>query len=128
MKIALVIVGAIIVLTLLSFVFGTMGMRDIKKMVISEVDLSKVPDGVYKGTFHKTRWNYDVEVNVKDHKIISIKNIKKLPGTSQQKLVDEAAKAMLAKQSVKIDVVSGATIDTKAFQKAVENALTQGTK
>ena len=29
------------------------------------------------------------------------------------------------KQSVKIDVVSGATVNTKAFQKAVENALAE---
>ncbi len=128
MKIASIVVGVVIVLTLMAFVFGSMGIGHIKKMVINEVDLSKVPNGVYKGTFHKTRWNYDVEINVKDNKIISIKNTNKLPSSGQQKQVDEAVKAMLAKQSVKIDVVSGATINTKAFQKAVENALIEGTK
>lgn len=128
MKITLIIVGVVAVLALVSFVFGSMGIDHIKKMVINEVDLSKVPDGIYKGTFHKTRWNYDVEINVKDNKIVSIKNTSKLPSSSQQKLVDGAVKAMLAKQSVKIDVVSGATINTKAFQKAVENALVEGAK
>jgi len=30
---------------------------------------------------------------------------------------------MLAKQSINIDAVTGASVNTKAFQKAVENAL-----
>lgn len=128
MKIASIVIGVVIVLTLISFIFGSMGIGSIKKMAINEVDLSNVSDGVYKGAFYKNRWNYDVEINVKDHQIVSIKNTNKLPGPNQQRLVDEAIRAMIAKQSIKIDVVSGATVNTKAFQKAVENAFVEGIK
>jgi uncharacterized protein with FMN-binding domain len=127
-KIVLIIAGVIFLLALFSFVFGSLGLSDIKKMVINDVDLSKLSDGVYVGKFHKIRWTYEVEVTVKDHKITAIKNIRKTPNPSNDNIVDGAIKAMLAKQSVDIDVISGATVNTKAFQKAVENALTQGKK
>lgn len=124
MKATLIVVGIIVVILAVLFAAGSNGLSDIKKMTINQVDLSKVSDGVYKGKFHKARWNYDVEVEVKDHKITSIKTTNKIP---DQKLIDEAIKRIEAKQSVDIDVVSGATVNTKAFRKAVENALTQGT-
>jgi uncharacterized protein with FMN-binding domain len=124
-KITLIILGSIVVFGVIMFFVASMGISDIKKMVINEVDLSKIADGVYKGTFHKVRWTYEVEVTVKDHRITSIKNINKLPDPAV-KLTDGAIKSIIDKQSVKIDVVSGATINTKAFQKAVENALVAG--
>ena len=127
MKITLIILGSIVVFGVIMFFVGSMGISDIKKMVINEVDLSKIADGVYKGTFHKVRWTYEVEVTVKNHKIASIKNINKLPDPAV-KLTDGAIRSIIDKQSVRIDVVSGATINTKAFQKAVENALVAGVK
>jgi hypothetical protein len=39
-------------------------------------------------------------------------------------LSKKAEVAIIEKQSPKIDVISGATINTRAMQKAVENALT----
>jgi len=126
-KITLIILGSIVVFGVIMFFVGSMGISDIKKMVINEVDLSKIADGVYKGTFHKVRWTYEVEVTVKNHKIASIKNINKLPDPAV-KLTDGAIRSIIDKQSVRIDVVSGATINTKAFQKAVENALVAGVK
>ena len=128
MKIFLIVIGIIIVLGIVGFIFASMGLSDIKKMVIKDVDISKLPDGVYTGTFHKVRWTYDVEVTIKDHKIADIKSTNKLPDVSQEKVVDGAIKAMKEKQSIDIDVISGATVNTKAFRKAVENALTQGHK
>lgn len=122
MKITLIVVGIILLIMATLFAVGTFGLSDVKNMTINQVDLSNVTDGIYKGSFHKTRWNYDVEVTVRDHKIVSIKTTNKVPNS---KLVDEAIKRIEAKQSMNIDTVSGATVDTKAFCKAVENALTQ---
>ncbi len=120
------IIGVVFVICFVGFMISTAGMSDMKKMVINEVDLSKVSDGVYTGKFHKARWTHVVEVIVKDHKIAALKNTSKIPNPSYQKFVDKAIDAIMAKQSVKIDVISGATLNTRAFQKAVENALTQG--
>jgi uncharacterized protein with FMN-binding domain len=126
-KTTLIIISSIVAFGVIMFCVGSIGISDIKKMTINEVDLSKIADGVYKGTFHKVRWTYEVEVTVKNHKITSIKNTNKLPAPAAR-LTDGAIKSIIDKQSVKIDVVSGATINTKAFQKAVENALVAGVK
>lgn len=124
-KILLGIFGGIVVMGVIFYFVGSNGLSDIKKMVISDVDLSKLDDGVYIGEFHKVRWNHDVEVTIRDHKITAIENTNKLP-EANMKIVNGAIRAIVDKQSVKIDVISGATINTKAFQKAVENALTSG--
>ena len=125
MQVILIIIGSLLLLGIIWFLFGLIGQGDIKKMVIHEVDLAKVPDGVYKGKFSKVRWNYAVEVTVKDHRIVSIirTNRSKYP---ELRVEDKATSSIIEKQSVKIDAVSGATLNTRAFQKAVEHALTGG--
>jgi uncharacterized protein with FMN-binding domain len=123
MKILFKIIGVILLLSAIIAIFGSIGLGDIKKLTINEVDLSTVADGVYYGKFHKVRWTYEVKVTTKDHKITAIETTGKLPPSGRNKIIDEAIAVILAKQSVKIDAVSGATVDTKAFCKAVENAL-----
>lgn len=124
MRIALIVIGVILFIGVVGFFFASMGLGDIKKMVVRDIDLSKLSDGVYTGRFHKVRWTYDVEVTIKDHRITDIKMTNKAPNDPKGEIVDKAIDQMIEKQSVKIDVVSGASVDTKAFQKAVEDALT----
>jgi uncharacterized protein with FMN-binding domain len=121
------IVGGIIVLFAAIFIAATAGMGEIKKLVIKDVDLAMVGDGVYRGAFHKNRWTYDAEVAVANHKIISIKNTN-AKMKKAEKFNEKVAMAIIKKQSPRIDAVSGATISTKAFAMAVENALTSGLK
>lgn len=124
-KIALV---ALIVLCIGGYFLGTMGLKDIQNLAIEEVNLSSIPDGTFKGSFHKSRWNHDVEVTVNDNVITAIKNTNKLSSKHQKEIVDTAINRIITKQSLRIDVVSGASVNTKAFQKAVESALLKGAK
>jgi len=120
----LLIIIIILVLIGLMVVGALSGMGEVRKMVINNVDLSAIADGVYKGSFEKNRWAYDLEVTVASHKITAIVNTN--PKTKLAKGFNQkAVEAIIRKQSPKIDAVSGATISTKAFSKAVENALTQ---
>ena len=98
------------------------GMSEIKAMVIRDVDLSKIPDGVYRGSYHKGRWTYDVEVDVRDHEIVSVKNLNPRMDVAKS-WNDQAAAKIVEQQSIAVDVISGATVNTKAFEKAVERAL-----
>lgn len=127
MQVILIIIGFLLLLGIILFLFGWIGQGDIKKMIIHEVDLAKVPDGVYKGAYSKVRWNYAVAVTVKDHRIVSIirTNKSKFP---ELRVEDKATTSIIDKQSVKIDAISGATLNTRAFQKAVEHALLEGVK
>jgi uncharacterized protein with FMN-binding domain len=99
-----------------------MGMSDVSKLVINDVDLTRITDGAYAGSYHKGRWTYDVKVSVKDHKIAAVEVTNK----RMAMMKDFNAKAeaeILKRQSPRIDVVSGATISSKAYGKAVEMAL-----
>ena len=100
-------------------------MNQIRNLVISQIELSKIADGAYKGEYHKGRWSYDLIVTLANHKIVKIQNINKrmemYKGFNQK-----AAEEIIKKQSPQIDVVTGATIHTKAFSKAVEDALRKG--
>lgn len=98
------------------------GMSEIRQLVVRDVDLNQLSDGTYTGSYHKGRWTYDVEVTVHDHRLVAVKN--KNPRMEALKEWNEQAEAaMLQKQSIKVDVVSGASVNTKAFEKAVELAL-----
>jgi uncharacterized protein with FMN-binding domain len=115
--ITLIIVAALVVVIVITL-FGGMGY--IKGMTISPVDLSQVADGTYRGDFSRGRWKFAVEVSLANHRIETIR----LTDSKQESdLTRKIVEAIVAKQSVILDAVSGASISTKAFAKAVENAL-----
>lgn len=118
----IIIAGGIIGLIALMLIGAMSGMGEVRKLVISDVDLSGMADGVYRGSYHKKRWTYDVEVTVAGHKITAIANTNQR--TKMQKSFNaKAAELIIKKQSPKIDAISGATISTKAYAKAVESAF-----
>jgi uncharacterized protein with FMN-binding domain len=98
------------------------GMGEIKKMPISNVDLSSLKDGLYNGNFCKGRWCYEVSVQVASHRIISIR-IDNTNMNGFKKLNNKLIAAVIREQKVPVDGVTNATITRKAFFKAVENAL-----
>lgn len=117
-----IIIGVIIIGM---FYFLLAGMQEIKEMVITDIDLSQVKDGVYTGEFRGNRWTNSVEVLVEGHKITDIKVIQdvRIPLTEvTQKLIESVKE----KQSLNIDAISQATINTKAYLKSIENALRKG--
>ncbi len=84
--------------------------------------LPKVEDGIYTGSYQGFRWSNTVEVTVKNHEIISIRTIK--PQVfAKQETIKEMTVRILATQSTDVDVISGATADSKAYLKAIENAF-----
>ena len=123
----LIIIFGIIVLFAVMLIGATAGMGEVKKLVIKDVDLTMIADGVYKGSYHKNRWTYDAEVIVAGHKITSILNTNGKTNKAK-KFNENVAMEIIKKQSPRIDAVSGATISTKAFEMAVLNALTTGLK
>lgn len=125
MKIALIILALLALIAIPMAFLMFYGMAEVKALVIHEVDLAKIADGTYTGSYHKGRWTYDVEVVVRDHRIVSLRNLNQRMNAAQA-WNDKAAALILEKQAINIDVISGATVNTKAFEKAVEVALLKG--
>ncbi|NPV71888.1 MAG: FMN-binding protein [Firmicutes bacterium] len=122
MKLVLIILGVVVVLIGGFMLIFNAGMGEIKAMSIGQVDLSKIPDGVYRGSFKRGRWAYNVEVTVKDHKIEKVTLLDDKMRMFE-KVNSELVSRILQRQTVRVDAVTGTTISSKALLKAVETAL-----
>lgn len=98
----------------------TRGIKEGKEVEINSVDISKLEDGTYVGKYSKDRWTSEVEVSVRDKKI---ENIKVLSEPLTPDVSSELSEKIIEKQNVNVDVISGATVSSKAYLKSVENAL-----
>ena len=102
-------------------IFAFIGLRETKELEIHGVDLNTVADGEYTGSYDGYRWKNTVTVTVENHVIIHIERVKGPSG--REEIARALTEAVLAAQSPDVDAVTGATADSKAFLKAVENAL-----
>ncbi len=96
---------------------------NIKNAEFNDINISLVPDGTYTGVLGGNRFGNTVEVTVNGGKIVDIQVVKDMvvvvPDVAFN-LFDE----VIREQSLQVDAVSGATVSTKAYLKAIENALT----
>lgn len=100
----------------------TRGLDSGSKLEIKEVNLAEVNDGTYAGSYKAGRWTNELSVLVKDHKIIDIQVLKDVAFSNQEQ-AKQVFNNVIEKQSTKIDVVSGASVTTKAYLKSIEDAL-----
>lgn len=91
---------------------------------IKEVNLAKVSDGTYKGSFDALMIEADTSVTVKNHKIVDIKLLhhKNERGKPAEVIPMRVVKA----QSLKVDTVSGATNSSKVILMSIQKALENG--
>ena len=104
------------------FVLGLAACVNLKDIVITSPDLSKVSDGTYQGNSKVGPVRVTLDVTVKDRVITSIELIKHFNGLGRK--AEAIVPKIIEAQSLEVDIVSGATGSSKAILKAVENALT----
>ena len=88
-------------------------------MPINEVDLPRVDDGTYRGSFTFSRFAYVVDVKVQDHKIAGIVMVK---NRDDKWAVSAAtmADSVVLYQKLGVDVIAGATASCRVILKAIE--------
>lgn len=101
--------------------------REARNVQIDKVDFTQLQAGKYIGEYaggmYKWRAN-KVQVIVSARKVTAIKLLEhseNQPDTS----ADELFGRVIGSQSLQVDSISGATLTTKAYLKAIENALIQ---
>jgi len=102
--------------------------REARSLPLNAVDFGKLNDGTYHGAYeggmYKWRAN-ECQVTVSSGKVTDIQLVaSKDPAaknTQQEVLYDRVIQA----QSLQVDTISSATLTSKAYLKAVENALVQ---
>src|SRR5476649_1830039 len=95
--------------------------NSIKSISINTIDLSKISDGTYSGSYDAIRIEADVSVTVTDHQITDIKLLHHKNERCQK--AEIIPQNVLAAQSLEVDTVSVATNSSKVILKAIENAL-----
>ena len=90
---------------------------------IQAVNLKTIEDGVYEGFYDVHLINAKVRVEIEEHKIINLELVEhkydRIPG-------EPMIKKVLDKQSLEVDIITGATNSCKAVLKAIEIALNNG--
>jgi len=122
LRIFLSIISVILVICICGAGFVMLGKNKTIHAQLNGISLESVADGTYEGSYSGFRWSNTVAVTVADHKIVDIQQVKPQVVASQD-TIDKLVASVVSSQSTDIDVVSGATADTKAFLSAVENAL-----
>lgn len=100
----------------------TRGLGSGRKLIISDVKPSSLKDGTYNGKYDSGRWSNQVNVVIKDSKITEIDIVKDVK-FSRPEVTKELFNRVIQKQNSNVDAVSGATVTSKAYMKAIENAL-----
>jgi uncharacterized protein with FMN-binding domain len=122
-----------IILTTLILIFGIIvvlagirmhlesNLEQLANLEISNVDLTKLEDGTYTGTYEVFPVAAEVSLTIGNHKITDIKLLKhdNGQGTPAEVIPEKVVEA----QSLEVDIVSGATYSSKVILKSIENAL-----
>lgn len=89
---------------------------------INGIDQSALNDGVYTGKYEFGRWSNEVKVVVENYKITAIEIVDDVtfPLPSMAK---ELFNRVIQAQNTTVDAVTEATVTSKAYLKAIENAL-----
>lgn len=102
-----------------------------RNLPLNAVDFNRLKDGTYTGYYeggmYKWRAN-KVEVTVISGKVADIKLVSPINGDKEPGKKVELYDRVIKEQSLKVDAISGATLDSKAYLKAVENALKKAQK
>jgi uncharacterized protein with FMN-binding domain len=123
-KVLLGFVGVFLLVVVGTFSYLMRGLDAGMQVTVAEPDLSRLVDGAYLGEYQAGRWSNQVQVTVEQHRITDIQVVKDVT-FSRPEWTEQLIAAVLGKQTLQVDAVSGATVTTKAYLKAIENALTQ---
>ncbi len=122
------IIAAVIIVGLALLIGGpvlalTWGLSEGAGVQINEVDLDTLEDGIYRGQYEGGRWSNEIAVTIQGQKIVDTEIVKDLRYT-REGVSEQVFEAVIRKQSVTVDTVTDATVSSKAYLKAIENALT----
>jgi uncharacterized protein with FMN-binding domain len=96
--------------------------QKIRKVQLPDIDLSKIEDGIYIGQFTHHDNVYETEVVVKDHRIDNIR-VLQWEGDKYDEEALDVIQRVIEKQSLRVDVVTGATKSSKLYLITIYNVL-----
>lgn len=122
LKIVLIIVILMIVTAVGGVFYLTRGMSELEEMSLNGINPTYFSDGSYFGSYVSGRWTNTLEVHVEGGRVSQI-NVSENVRFVQDGVSDALFEKVISSQDTRVDTVSGATVTSKAYLKAIENAL-----
>lgn len=119
----LIVLSAVVALFVASVIAITSGLSDGQDVELNGLDLRGISDGSYVGVHEHGRWTNTLTVHVENEKITGIYIDKDVFASGITDCSGEVFRRVIEAQNTQIDAVSGATVTSKAYLKAIENAL-----
>jgi uncharacterized protein with FMN-binding domain len=119
----LIIIGLIVVAFICGFMGISNGLSEGTNVTLHGIDLTDVTDGKYTGSYSFKRWSNTVEITIQDHKITYIGIVNDVFAAFITNCSDKLFSRVIEKQNTTVDAVSGATVTSKAYLKAIENTF-----
>ena len=117
--------GITLVVLIGLFLGVTDGLSEGARVPLNGIDLSDIPNGSYPGVYAFKRWSNTVIVHVKDHKITAIDMKQDVASAQITDCSAEVFRRVIEAQNTTVDAVSGATVTSKAYLKAIEDAFSE---
>jgi uncharacterized protein with FMN-binding domain len=128
-----IIIGVILIALVIGLYFAgnyIYQLQEYKKRIadisITNVDLSKIPDGSYTGSYDAIMVAAKVKVDISNHTITDINIL--YHKTERGKQAEVIVNEVKSSQSLKVDTITGATNSSRVILKSVQNALESGIK
>ena len=116
-----VLFGLLLIISGGFFIYAVNGLdRDIP---LERKSAAALEDGRYQGAYEGGRWSNEVEVVVQDGEITDVIIIDDMLFTTAS-FSQEIIEKVLEDQQTDTDIVTGSTITSRAYLKAIEDALT----
>ncbi|WP_423188376.1 FMN-binding protein [Alkalibacterium sp. f15] len=120
LKISAVLIGLMLIVAAGFLIYATRGLdRDIP---LEGRGAAELEDGRYQGEYEGGRWSNKVEVVVENGEITDIIIIEDMLFTTAE-FSQGIIENVLENQQTDTDVVTGSTVTSRAYLKAIENAL-----
>jgi uncharacterized protein with FMN-binding domain len=136
--ILLIIIGVVVSGTLIALLADAPERRELQTIAIGNIDFTKLQDGTYVGEYAGTKGssrNATVKVTILDGQISGINILKGALDSDRHPAeltggmtIEDLFERVMKSESLQVDVISGATLTSKAHLKALENALKQAQK
>lgn len=122
--IAAVFISLMVLIAVMAGVMNNTIQKAMDEQKNIDINMEQVADGIYTGSSDGGLVKVEVEVEVKDHKIVNINLLKHECGKG--KPAESMLEEMVQKNTDDVDCVSGATASSKTIRNAVNKALQSG--
>lgn len=122
--IAVVVISLMVLIAVMAGVMNNTIQKAMDEQENIDINMEQVADGIYNGSSDGGLVKVEVEVEVRDHKIVNINLLKHECGKG--KPAESMLEEMVQNNTDDVDSVSGATASSKTIRNAVNKALQSG--